>query len=470
MAQVNSTGGSIFDILPSREALLQEFFHVLWQRGRTTKACNEAAIPRIPDTVILHRSKPIQWYFTARDGSIRKKSRKRLSTPTILQSLASFKPRSTSGAVAELTSCSETCEDGVDAVPLTPSHLQTMLAEGAATGILQSFVDPKTDARACCNSDMVAHWTPNVLILEKRVNTLRLDDTRYTLEERTTLSETSRFVRVQPVVSAVLTKQVEAMCANFARHVHRVFGCRVTSSQLHARIDERNCMWLLYCSGIRICQDVPPRSVSLSLAANAAKEAPRARSCSSTTLAADDVSTQCALCHNAGPSQEMSFVPQKHILFVLSTVSFASQRPSNAQLRQEDCLGRASAFLHEELTEDQHSKLCKDSSWLDQRLPLCAACLSGLSGITESMAVNANGSLRVGSAKQPQSLPRVERPASSSVVAAPLAQRPPRESKLAQHSRLNVRQMAELCRPHGDSINQPRRAASAVPSSKCQDW
>ena len=72
------------NLLSPHENLLQVFFHLLWQKGNgvsSSSSGNNGAVSHvlkgvnIPPTITLNHSRPLNWYFTAKDGTIKMKNR-----------------------------------------------------------------------------------------------------------------------------------------------------------------------------------------------------------------------------------------------------------------------------------------------------------------------------------------------------------------------------------------------------------
>ena len=66
----------------SGTGLVESLYHYLWFKDRLNN--NEAMKINLPDTVIYRNGKPCYWYFTARDGCIRRKTNENLNETAIL--------------------------------------------------------------------------------------------------------------------------------------------------------------------------------------------------------------------------------------------------------------------------------------------------------------------------------------------------------------------------------------------------
>jgi hypothetical protein len=263
----------LFDVLSSGNTdLLSFFYQLLWRKGSSHHRVNAAGSGgggggsgpgsargerepdggfHLPDTVILHHSRVLAWYFTSVDGTVKKKSRKSLSTELLLTSMLK-KGKSISGCICSLTQPSATAEDGYTQQFATEKTLPALVSEDS-TGILQLFIDPKQDRGVHPSTQIiVAQWTPNVFFLERRINSCRLDNEKLPLADRCTTADTSHFVRIAPLVSTRTTKVLEEQCEYIAKHIEAAFHYKVVNLILHFVCDDNNVPWVLRCTSLRI--------------------------------------------------------------------------------------------------------------------------------------------------------------------------------------------------------------------------
>ncbi|CAN0255573.1 unnamed protein product, partial [Phaeothamnion confervicola] len=86
-------------------------------------------------------------------------------------------------------------------------------------GILQRFVEPKGTRNALVH----AVWSPKVCLLERRVNTRQLHDSRFGLSERAvTFDGPDAFSRSCPLRGSVLPSEIQRVCEAVAAHVAEV--------------------------------------------------------------------------------------------------------------------------------------------------------------------------------------------------------------------------------------------------------
>lgn len=247
----------------------------------------------LPDTVFVQHGRMSRWYFTAKDGTVKAKSRPKLTTANVVEFLMSRKCSDKSGGPLPLPV--QLWEDGEAAAPASGGAAATlemttvpsagihdMLSSHPFTGLLQPFVVPRSSGPAnpkrrggsgamsvssssismagVHNLIIIANWTPNVLYLEQRTNSLTLIPTSATTDRvgmqppglsdeeevlahpehgsaerqrgpmdprsdaaqaRWTLSLASRFVRSTSVTSTYTMARVEAACKAVAEQVQR---------------------------------------------------------------------------------------------------------------------------------------------------------------------------------------------------------------------------------------------------------
>ena len=258
----------LYDALKSGNTdLLPFFFHLLWRKTHQGAKANADPVLgiHIPDTVVLHHSRVLAWYFTAKDGSIRKKSRRNLGTELLINHLKQ-KAKSISGCVATISESDPTSDDGYTQRFATKATVASAVSDDSS-GVLQLFIDPKEErSGAPTNQIVVANWTPNVFFLERRINSSRLDNDKIPLEDRCTTADTSHLVRIAPLVSTRTTKVLEAECVAVAQHIESVFHYRVVGLHLHFCIDADDVAWLLRCTSMRIvARGDLSRTITLSL-------------------------------------------------------------------------------------------------------------------------------------------------------------------------------------------------------------
>jgi hypothetical protein len=306
-------------LLASRSGeLLPLFFLLMWRRSNGAGPTHELRGIRIPDTVVLHHSRPIHWFFTSKDGCIRVKSKRNLTTELILEHMSKkSKRQSVSGAATQFVAHSETESDGVHISFQSIAELPSFVSGNNSGGLLQQYVDPKQDRGELCNSEIVSNWTPSVMYLERRVNEKPLkpsthgysaaassslaspapaggaamtdeEKRKQDLTDRCTASETGRFVRTQAVVSARTLRVIEEVSCNIAEHLNIVFNVQVTNLTLHIKIDKNDDPVVLRCSALRCIDPITRAPGGLALELRSVASAMNTTSTNSPSRRAQD--------------------------------------------------------------------------------------------------------------------------------------------------------------------------------------
>ena len=407
----------IRQLMSPQENILQVFFHLLWQKTGPNRTAHTLRNIRIPPTVSLNHSRPLSWYFTAKDGTIKMKGRKKMSSLNVVTELAEKRVSKTGCPIAAtLFTADPKAEDGVVCSQVGYKGFSQRLTEDAPSGTLQGFIEPKGTASVVQNHMIVINWTPNVMYVEKRTNRLNLLDTtgvtKYSLNERATLDEASLNVSTAPLVSTRITSELERICKDIAQHIHEIHGTKVTSMVLHMKLDQMDSPWLLYCSTLRVMLPNSKEELSLTLLPSRAPQMPRSRASSLTTTPSrgDTREKTCALCmrQNGG----MTALPQKHILFPLSIVSFFNSNPPgtvfcDAALQTPGEVPAHVSLLRPDLSFEEYRRLLDEGGvkgWEDQMVTICNQCATGMQSITASINIDRDGFIRVPSERSSNAL------------------------------------------------------------------
>mmetsp|Transcript_66731 Transcript_66731/g.120097 ORF Transcript_66731/g.120097 Transcript_66731/m.120097 type:complete len:807 (-) Transcript_66731:97-2517(-) len=242
-------------------------FELLWKKDLLS---DSSISLRIPDTVVFKYSAPSLWYFTSVDGTIKRKTKAKVNEQHIVEEF--LKRPSLSGIVAYyVTTTEETVEqsrelrdDGDLEAELagTRTTIQYLNEEGLKNflfnrqqvkpdGILQKFLEPLGGS----NNMLRAMWSPKVCMLERRVNRLRVADTRYDMYERAVTFEGPDFhSEVVPVRGAAPVAKVHEIAESIVQHVAAVTNDRMKISRLalNFKVDHKDRTWLLFASSVRL--------------------------------------------------------------------------------------------------------------------------------------------------------------------------------------------------------------------------
>lgn len=238
------------------DGISEEFFELLWSRDEL----NFGPSLNIPDTIIFKYGQPVQWYFTAKNGRVKKKNRANLIGARIEEAftkhilgydvIASFVMVPVFSAESgESGGSSSTTIEFLDREGLT-NFLYNRKKEDS-NGILQRFVEPK----GVKNEVIRAVWSPKVCLLERAENIHQLHDHRYGLYERcVTLEGPEYYITSAPLRGPVLAGQIQKICENIVSHLSEVtFGQKqITRLVANFKVDSRDKIWLMYTTSIRL--------------------------------------------------------------------------------------------------------------------------------------------------------------------------------------------------------------------------
>jgi len=235
----------------SGDGLIDNLFTVLWMRDPLSDV---APSIRIPNTVVYKHQQIAFWYFTSSDGTVKKKGTAKLNNETILHEFC--RKASASGIVAYYLSCEPAASGGRASTVLeylNESQLQEFLfnRQKVHNGILQQFLDPKGNH----NAILRALWSPQVTVLERRINRNRLFDTKMDIYERAITFEGPDFHSVPaPVRGSKLPAAIHQMASGIASHATAVSGdkLRISRMALNLKMDVDGNPWLLWASSIRL--------------------------------------------------------------------------------------------------------------------------------------------------------------------------------------------------------------------------
>eukprot|EP01138_Halocafeteria_seosinensis_P010341 gb/GECG01010559.1/.p1 GENE.gb/GECG01010559.1/~~gb/GECG01010559.1/.p1 ORF type:complete len:1970 (+),score=290.76 gb/GECG01010559.1/:1-5910(+) len=234
-------------------------FHYLWTKDALHR--NPAGV-RIPHTVIYRHRQAYSWFFTSKDGSIKRKNKQNIHNTTIEQTFLKAKNEECD-IVAKFVDLSSSrsqqqqAGDNEEACQLveyfTASGLRDFLfsRRKPISGVLQTFIAPK----GIYSSTIRVMWTPRIGHVERRVNVNKLSDTRLSPHERcATYDGESHLSCVVQVKGNRLPEQCKGICDNVAQHIQNVSAERfkVTGIIADMRIDSRGTLWFLAVSSLRV--------------------------------------------------------------------------------------------------------------------------------------------------------------------------------------------------------------------------
>lgn len=237
----------------SGDGVSEYLFNLLWSKDEL----NFCPGINIPDTIMFKYGQPVQWYFTASNGKIKKKSKHKLMNARIEEEfnkhilgydvVATF-----INVVVDKEGNRKSTIQFFDRRALNEFLYKR---QKEIHGILQRFIEPKSTK----NEIIRAIWSPKVCLLERAVNIHHLHDNRYGLNERCiTYEGPDYYVTSAPLRGPVLAGQIQQLCEAIVSHVSEVSFAQQQISRivLNFKVDSRDKVWLLYSSSIRLLDDV----------------------------------------------------------------------------------------------------------------------------------------------------------------------------------------------------------------------
>ncbi|KAA0173643.1 hypothetical protein FNF27_04793 [Cafeteria roenbergensis] len=230
------------------DGVIENLYEYLWEKDNLDRGPMGV---RVPDTVVFKLRSPVAWYFTsAKDGTIKRKRKANLTMENIEEGFLSG--LGSCGVAAYFIDTKSKSADGPLIEYFDEEGLREFLRfrRKPLSGILQRFVEPKGGK----NSMLRAVWAPKLCLCERRENTKRLWDTRYSIFERTVTFEGKPHNSVlTPVRGSALPRQVQGVCESVVFHVAQVTSLRSRISRLvmSLKTDAKGRLWVLWASSIR---------------------------------------------------------------------------------------------------------------------------------------------------------------------------------------------------------------------------
>ena len=192
--------------------LVENLFYYLWRKDEL----NNGPSINIPDTVVYKFRQPAFWFFTAKDGRVKRKLKHNLTAAKIEEHFL----RHSFGC--DVIACFISADERAATVEyLDRDAFREFLysRDRTASGILQRFTEPKGTR----NTMIRALWSPKVCLLERRVNKHRLHDARVPMYERVVTYEGTELNSVTtPVRGALLPEEVQRVSESIVQHVAEV--------------------------------------------------------------------------------------------------------------------------------------------------------------------------------------------------------------------------------------------------------
>ena len=330
-----ASGGSGFNLV--QDGFVDGIYHFLWQKI-SQQSCPNVSIP---DTVVFKYRQPAYWYFMSVDGSIKMKTQKNITNAKIFEAFSKQRADAVSDIVAYYISPVEsergvTGKTTIEFFDVAGLHKFLFHRPKTDTGIVQKYVESKGEH----NCVIRAVWTPNLCLMERRLNNNRVTDRKVGMYERAVTYEgATHYSDSLPINGTVLPAAIQTVCASMVDHFCEA-DLRISRMVLHMKMDASDKLWVTWCSSMRL-QDVPERVNPVNLG-------PSFRERGFTKM---DASMRCPEDGKNHPPNHMVKVPYSTIVKVHT-------------LRGEKSVPPVLLQLHPGMTDAQYEKLRTDPVFL----------------------------------------------------------------------------------------------------------
>jgi hypothetical protein len=247
------------------DGLLDIIYHFAWQKANPDISEHFFFLP---DTVIYKYQQPRFWYFTSKDGSIKKRSQNKLKTDIIKEFFT--KNVSQSEIVAWFMYIDHS-KKIVEFLNLENFNHFLYSRKKSNEGILQKFIDPKGTK----NSMIQVVWMQKFIFFEVRENKKNLFDTRFDLYERAVTFEGEEFhCETKQVCSEKLQENLYSLISRFTRHISEVTSNKLEISRmvLYFKQSKDGRIWLVRACSVRCRDNLLERSSELTRRKNKFEE------------------------------------------------------------------------------------------------------------------------------------------------------------------------------------------------------
>jgi hypothetical protein len=237
-----------------KDGISEDLYKLMWSKDEL----NFGPQINIPDTIVYKHGQPTSWYFTDRNGRVKKKNKHNLISAKVEEV---FNKHVLGYDVLAYFINVPSDSDKNNTTPITVEYLDRTalndflyVRKKEVNGFLQRFIEPKTTH----NEVIRAIWSPKVCLLERAENIHQLHDHRYGLYERCVIYEGPEYYFTSaPLRGPVLSGQIQKLSEEIVSHISEVtFGQKqITRIVLTFKVDSRDKIWLLYSTSIR-CVDM----------------------------------------------------------------------------------------------------------------------------------------------------------------------------------------------------------------------
>lgn len=307
--------GDSTPILADHDGFTEAFYHLLWAKNFNGEPCPEVLVP---DTIIYKYRIPAYWYFTGSDGRLKRKAKANIKNELILKSFCAA-ARSDRDVVAMHICEHPLNPEAAESSDEPPAATETVVRyfdkaglkdflfkeEKSNDGCLQKFVRPK----GLFNSMIQAAWSPQMCLLERRVNLCPLLSGRAPLQERCCTYEGSEHLsQIAPVRGTLLADRIQHLCMELVGHIAATsyLKQRISRMLLNFKTDVEDNVWFLWCASVRISSESDDPAATVASAAPAAAPKRSDATLSSASMRSSASTGQLApVCLNPATSSPM---------------------------------------------------------------------------------------------------------------------------------------------------------------------
>jgi hypothetical protein len=232
------------------DGVLDNFYKLIWEKQEFDTGLRGFLLP---DTVIYKHQHPRAWYFTSKQGHVKKKLKEKLNANHIQQVF--LKSVSPSGIIASFFHSKDQSRE-IEYFELEDFIYFLHNRNKNHDGVLQKFVDPKGNKN--CTVQMI--WTPHLCLFEMRENINDLFDLKYDAYERViTFEKDHHHSQVKPFKGMEIRKFMQEVGEVIVEHFETISLGKVKPSRMVIvfKIDRHSRLWVLMATSIRCKSNVP---------------------------------------------------------------------------------------------------------------------------------------------------------------------------------------------------------------------
>lgn len=227
------------------------FYH-LWKKNPDTNQCCPGL--NIAETVMFRWAQPYFWYSTAKDGTLLRKTKEKVVLSQVEEVF--LHNMSKCNVVATCLNSQEDsnlkAQEKIEFEYVELSGFRNFLfqKEKPMNLIMQKFIEPKANKNALIK----VSWTQQFCIFFRKTNINDLTNPKIPLVNRLTTFEGAEHLSQSDSISTpLLVSDLEHTCLNIVKHIQIVTGGNIHVSKmvLYFKIDERNRLWLLFCTNLK---------------------------------------------------------------------------------------------------------------------------------------------------------------------------------------------------------------------------